>query len=86
MLPSSAKVAKQRNEKMECRYVTVRRFSELSGYTESAIYSKMNSGVWIEGVHYKRAPDGKPLMDMEEYYKWAEAGRNTPVLKRVANQ
>ena len=59
---------------MLCRYVTISKFSELTGYTESAVRGKMNSGVWSEGIHYRRPQDGKPLMDMEAYYSWVEKG------------
>ncbi len=70
---------------MLCRYVTIKKFSELSGYTEDAIRAKMCNGVWIEGIHFKRGPDRKPLMDIEEYYRWVEEGY-TPGLKRAASQ
>lgn len=59
---------------MSCRYVTVPKFSELTGYTESAIRGKMNNGVWIEGINYRRAPDSRLLMDMEAYQQWVEKG------------
>ena len=52
------------------RYVRISKFAELTGYTESAPYSKISDGVWGEGVHFRKAPDGHPLMDLEAYEAW----------------
>ena len=57
---------------LNLRYVTVRKFSELTGYTEKAINAKTERGVWLEGVHYRKAPDGRKLMNLEEFEKWVE--------------
>jgi len=54
--------------------VTVKKFSELSGYTEAAARTKISDGVWLEGREWKRAPDGRILMDIEGYSAWVESG------------
>lgn len=59
------------------RYVTVRLASQLTGYSESAIYTKISTGVWEELKVWRRAPDGRVLVDLQGYLKWAE-GRPTP--------
>lgn len=56
------------------RYVTVKRFSDLSGYTESAVRTKISEGVWLEGDVWKRAPDGRVLIDVDGYTAWVERG------------
>lgn len=56
------------------RYVTVRRFSEASGYTEHAIRTKIRDGVWREGQEWVKAPDGRILIDAEGYNAWAAGG------------
>ena len=56
------------------RYVVVRRAAELTGYTARAIQHKIQNGVWPEGVLWKRAPDGRVLIDMEGYGRWVENG------------
>lgn len=56
------------------RYVTVKRFSELSGYTEAAVRAKIRDGVWLEGGVWKRAPDGRILIDVKSYTAWVESG------------
>jgi hypothetical protein len=54
------------------RYVTIALASQITGFTENAIRRKIQDGVWIEGRHWKRAPDGRIVIDMEGYAKWVE--------------
>jgi hypothetical protein len=56
------------------RYVRIKKFAELTGWTEKAVYMKMHTGVWIEGQQYKKAPDGNPVIDLEGYERWVEGG------------
>ena len=63
------------------RYVRIKRFAELTGYTEKAIYRKIADGVWIHGREYRRAPDGSLCIDLEGYQKWVENGQ-APVSSR----
>ena len=51
------------------RFVSVKRFAELSGYTEKAVYHKIADGVWLENRHFRRAPDNRILMDVERLKK-----------------
>jgi hypothetical protein len=57
------------------RNVRVHKFCELSGYTESAVYQKINTGVWREGHEWHRAPDGHILIDQEGFDRWVEGQR-----------
>lgn len=54
------------------RYVVIKLAAELTGYTAKAIQRKIQEGVWPEGVMWKKAPDGRVLIDMEGYRKWVE--------------
>lgn len=54
------------------KYVTIDKFSNLTGYTRRAIESKINKGVWAEGIQYRRAPDNRVLIDLEMFDKWVE--------------
>lgn len=54
------------------RYVTLSVFETLTGYTEKAIRRKIEEGHWLEGREYRRAPDGRILVDLEGYAKWVE--------------
>lgn len=71
------------------RYITVNRFSELSGYSADAIRSKIRDGKWLKGHLWRHAPDGRVLIDLEGYNTWVEMGEEskqvqTPVLKSVS--
>jgi len=57
------------------RYVRIKKFVELTGYTERAVRCKIHEGVWIEGRQYVRGPDGAILMDMEGYERWVVEGQ-----------
>ena len=57
---------------LHLRYVTVKKFAELTGYTEKAVNAKTERGVWLEGKHYRIAPDGRKLIDLEEFERWVE--------------
>ena len=53
-------------------WVTIKRFSELTGYTQDAVRTKIKNGIWLLNTHYKKAPDGRVLMSLKEYEKWVE--------------
>lgn len=57
---------------MNPHYVTIKKFSELTGYTEKAIRAKIERGEWIEGAIFKRAPDNRILIDIEGFQSWVE--------------
>lgn len=59
------------------RYVTIAKFAIESGYSQDAIRSKIKNGVWLEGSVWKRAPDGRVLIDTEGYIRWVE-GQTLP--------
>ena len=54
------------------RYVLLAKFQELTGYSVKAVQRKIESGAWIEGHEYRRAPDGRVMVDLEGYAKWVE--------------
>lgn len=53
------------------RRVTIEKFAELSGYTPDAVRSKIKRGDWLEGSVWKKAPDGRILIDLEGFERWA---------------
>lgn len=57
------------------RYVTIELAAILTGYSVDAINRKIDAGVWIEGREWKRAPDGRRLVDMVGYAAWVESGK-----------
>lgn len=54
------------------QWVLIPVFSNLTGYSEKAVRCKIQEGVWIEGKHYRRAPDGRITMNLPAYNKWVE--------------
>ena len=55
-------------------HVTIERFSELTGYSEFAIRSKIKRGDWRQGEQFFKAPDGRILMSLEGYAQWVTKG------------
>lgn len=53
-------------------FVLIPRFAEMSGYTKKAIEQKIFKRVWLQGVHYVRAPDGRIFINVERVEKWAK--------------
>lgn len=51
-------------------WVTIKKFSELCGYSQDAIRAKIKKGQWLIDSHYKRAPDGRILIGIKEVEKW----------------
>ncbi len=54
------------------KYVQLPVFETLTGYTVKAVRRKIEEGVWLEEREYRRAPDGRILVDLEGYNKWVE--------------
>jgi len=56
------------------RFVQLRVFETLTGYTEKAVERKIATGVWVEGRQFRRAPDGRVLVDLDGYETWVVKG------------
>ena len=57
---------------VKIKYVLLPLFAVMTGYSEKAVRNKIQEGVWLQGKHYRKAPDGRITMDMEEYYQWVQ--------------
>ena len=51
-------------------WVTLHVYAASSGYSVGALRQKMNRGQFIEGKHYRKAPDGRILMNVEACQNW----------------
>jgi hypothetical protein len=69
---------------MALRYVTVDKFASESGYSADAIRNKIARGVWIENRQFRRAPDGRTLIDVEGVEKWVEGQQEQSKQGRAA--
>src|SRR5688500_1051596 len=63
-------------------HVRVRKFCELSGYTDAAVRSKISGGVWIEGREWRRTPTGEIVISLQGYDAWAEGRECAPSAAR----
>lgn len=51
-------------------WVTIGKFSELSGYTVKAIQCKIDQGVWVYGIHWTHAPDNRRIINVAAVEDW----------------
>jgi len=69
------------------RFVTLKQFETLTGYTVDAVNSKIKRGDWLEGAVFIKAPDGRNLIDLEGYEEWVMHGKAASgQLHRAASQ
>lgn len=54
------------------RYVLLPLTNLITGYSVKAIERKIERGDWVEGKVWRRAPDGRILVDLIGYQKWVE--------------
>ena len=55
------------------RYVLLPVANAVTGYSIKAMERKIERGDWPEGKLWKRAPDGRILIDMMGYQRWVES-------------
>lgn len=58
---------------VSARFVTIELAAVMTGFTPAAIRAKINKGVWLEDRQWIKR-EGRVLIDMKEYEKWAESG------------
>jgi hypothetical protein len=56
------------------RFVTIELAAHMTGLSPGAIRTKIAKAVWLEGREFVRR-DGRVLIDMRGYERWAEQGR-----------
>ncbi|HOY69704.1 MAG TPA: excisionase family protein [Methylotenera sp.] len=54
------------------KWVLINKVIELIGYTDDAIRAKIKKGVWLSGIHWRKAPDGRLMFNLEAIQKWIE--------------
>jgi hypothetical protein len=54
------------------RYVLLPLANLITGYSVKAMQRKIERGDWQEGKVWRRAPDGRILIDITGYQKWVE--------------
>jgi len=54
-------------------WVLIKRFAEITGYSENAVRHKVKNGTWIEGHVWRKAPDGRIFVNVAEFERWVES-------------
>lgn len=54
------------------RYVLLKLASAVTGYSVKAMERKIERGDWLQDRVWRRAPDGRILLDIMGYQKWVE--------------
>lgn len=55
------------------QWVLIKRFAEVTGYSENAVRHKIKNGTWIEGRLWRRAPDRRIFVNLTEFERWVES-------------
>lgn len=55
------------------KWVLINKVVELIGYSEYAIRTKLSRGVWLHGIHWTKAPDGRLLFNIQAIQQWIES-------------
>lgn len=58
----------------QIEWVKLVKYCELTGETRDSVMKKRSSGMFIDGVHCKIAPDGNIWVNLAEVEKWVEQG------------
>ena len=66
-------VAEKQTYVRAARFVTVELAGTMMGLSADAVRKRMQRGVWVEGKHYRKTPDGRVWVDMEGIEKWVLA-------------
>lgn len=57
------------------RWVLIKRLAEITGYSEDAVRHKVKNGTWPQGRIWRKAPDGRIFVNLEEFERWVENGK-----------
>jgi hypothetical protein len=65
-------IARMTTAAIQVKWMLIPAFCALTGYSAKAVRRKIEDGIWVQGKHFRKAPDGHITMDLQEYYKWVE--------------
>lgn len=55
------------------QWVLIKRFAEITGYSENAVRHKIKGGIWLEGRLWRKAPDNRIFVNLSEFERWVES-------------
>lgn len=50
---------------------TIKKFSELSGYTPKVVHNKIARGDCLMDIHWRKAPDGRFFINLVAIVHWS---------------
>ncbi len=68
------------------RYVLLPLANLLTGYSVKAMERKIERGDWQEGKVWRRAPDGRIVIDVVGYQRWVEGPRAAVDKEKIGGQ
>ena len=68
------------------RYVLLPLANLLTGYSVKAMERKIERGDWQEGKVWRRAPDGRIVIDVLGYQRWVEGPRAADHREKIGGQ
>ncbi len=54
------------------KWVLIKIIIDTIGYSDDAIRAKIKKGIWLNGIHWRKAPDGRIVFNLEAIQKWIE--------------
>ena len=57
---------------MTMKWVLINRLSDMTGLSEQAIYAYIKKGVWLQEIHYRKAPNNRLFFNTESIERWIE--------------
>lgn len=59
------------------KWVRITMLQQINGYTPDAVRGKIKTGLWREGLHWKKAPDGNIMVNPRAIDEWIETNGQT---------
>ena len=56
------------------RFMSVKGAAAAMGLTEASVRARIARGIWLDGKHFRRAPDHRIYIDLRAIEKWIESG------------
>ena len=56
-------------------WIPASKFKELTGFTNQDLYHRRSSGLWLEDIVWRKAPDGIIYYNIKEYEQWLQTPR-----------
>ena len=54
------------------QWMLIPAFCSITGYSDKAVRRKIEDGKWLQGRHWRKAPDGHITINLQAYYSWVE--------------